>query len=347
MYTATPTQQLSGAPVGSRRFDWTIAGLSFWFLGGVFLDGWAHTHERVDNTFFTPWHAVLYMGFLAVAGALTSVLVRNVARGFSWRTALPTGYGLSMIGAVIFWCGGLGDVLWHTLLGIEQNVAALFSPPHLLLACGGWLMVSGPFRAAWHRPDLSTSRQTHLWPAVLALTFMLCICTFITQIAHPVTNLWGAGRPREPIWLFEQMGVVGLLFDTAVLMGFVLLALQRWTLPPGALTVMLTLNAVAMSVVYYKGYPPPLHIVARGVAGLAADLILLWLQPSLQRLRAWRLFAFAMPVFASTSYFAAIHLTAGIWWSLHLWLGSILLCGIIGLLLSYLLVPPPVHSTQP
>ena len=39
-------------------------------MGGVFLDGWAHAHGKVDRTFltcFTPWHAALYSGYLSVA----------------------------------------------------------------------------------------------------------------------------------------------------------------------------------------------------------------------------------------------------------------------------------------
>lgn len=342
MDTVIRPQEQSRPAVGSWRFDWAIVGLSFWFLGGLFLDGWAHTHNRVDNSFFTSWHAVLYAGFLAIASVLTGVFLRNLARGCAWRTALPMGYGLSLLGTVIFWCGGVGDLLWHTMLGFEKGVALLFSPPHLLLGCGAWFVVSGPFRAAWHGADLSTPGQRHLWPAVLALTFMLCIGTFLTQVAHPIANLWGSGMPREPLWLFEQMGVIGLLFDTALLMGFVLLALQRWTLPAGALTVMLTVNALAMSVLYYHGYPPPLHLVARGMAGLVADLLLVWLRPSRQRVHALRLFAFTMPVVTLTSYFVTIHYTAGIWWSVHLWSGVIFLSGIVGLLLSYVLVPPPV-----
>jgi hypothetical protein len=35
-------------------FDWIATLLSLTFLGGVYLDGWAHSHGRVDDTFFTP-----------------------------------------------------------------------------------------------------------------------------------------------------------------------------------------------------------------------------------------------------------------------------------------------------
>ena len=36
-----------------NRFDWMMVAVSFWFVGGLFLDGWAHNNGRVDNSFFT------------------------------------------------------------------------------------------------------------------------------------------------------------------------------------------------------------------------------------------------------------------------------------------------------
>ena len=38
-------------------FDWAATMLAGVFTGGLFLDGWAHTHGRVDDTFFTPWRS--------------------------------------------------------------------------------------------------------------------------------------------------------------------------------------------------------------------------------------------------------------------------------------------------
>jgi len=90
----------------TSRFDWIMSLLSAAFVGGLFLDGWAHTHGRVDDTFFTPWHAVLYGGWGACLLMLVGTLLRNVARGRSWRAALPTGYGLSLAGALLWFVAG-------------------------------------------------------------------------------------------------------------------------------------------------------------------------------------------------------------------------------------------------
>src|SRR5262245_27383763 len=112
-------------PQGSLRFDWLIAALSAWWLSGLFLDGWAHRHVPALETFFTPWHAVLYSGFAACALALHVTQTRNMRRGYLWRRSLPTGYGLSLVGAAIFLVAGALDFLWHTLFGIERSVEAL------------------------------------------------------------------------------------------------------------------------------------------------------------------------------------------------------------------------------
>src|SRR5438445_1003143 len=141
--------RLAGArPLPAGALAWLVVFASAWFVGGVFLDGWAHNHGKVDNTFFTPWHAVLYSGYGALAGVLLAALARNHATGLAWRVALPEGYRPSLLGALVFAVAGLGDMIWHTLFGIEVGTAALLSPTHLMLATGGALMVSGPLRQA-------------------------------------------------------------------------------------------------------------------------------------------------------------------------------------------------------
>jgi hypothetical protein len=140
--------------------------------------------------------------------------------------------------------------------------------------------------------------------------------------------------------MWQALGVVGILWDTAFLVGFVLLTMRRWPLPAGALTLVIGLNAVAMGFLHRGAYPF-LPVVARVVAALGAEVVYVWLQPSVQRLGAWRLFAAVVPVLLTTLHFGALGLTVGVWWSVHLWAGTIVLTGLVGLLVSLLLVPPP------
>jgi hypothetical protein len=43
-------------------------------------------------------------------------------------------------------------------------------------------------------------------------------------------------------------------------------------------------------------------------------------------------------------YFLVLLVTKGVGWSMNLWMGSIVMAGIVGLLVSYLLVPPLIHE---
>jgi hypothetical protein len=63
--------------VRAAGFDWVMAGLGSWLIGGLYLDGWAHIHVPALETFFTPWHAVLYSGYLAGAATLAGAGARR------------------------------------------------------------------------------------------------------------------------------------------------------------------------------------------------------------------------------------------------------------------------------
>lgn len=198
-----PTPTHGGYPAGGRRFDWAIVALGGWLIGGVHLDGWAHNHHPDLETFFTPWHAVLYSGFFALFLTLLFIFARNLGRGYPWQRALPVGYNLSLIGTCVFLIGGGLDLIWHQIFGIEANTEALLSPTHLILATGGILMVSGPLRAAWQRPAML--------PALLALTFVVALLAFFTQFAHPQVDTLATERitraqPRGDLYTMRRDG---------------------------------------------------------------------------------------------------------------------------------------------
>src|SRR5215510_16042270 len=111
-------------PVASLRFELIFTLLSSWFVTGIFLDGWAHHHVATLETFFTPWHGVLYSGFLALSLFLSVTLIYYHRQGYSWSQAMPAGYELSLWGAIIFGLSGGADLIWHTLFGIEVNIEA-------------------------------------------------------------------------------------------------------------------------------------------------------------------------------------------------------------------------------
>jgi hypothetical protein len=341
------------AGVGGARYDALVAALCAVFQGGAYLDAWAHVHRPELETFFTPWHAVLYSGFFAVAAVTAAPLLWKRAPGTPWSAALPAGYDLSVIGVLVFFLGGVLDMLWHIAFGIEVDVEALISPSHLVLALGSTLILTGPLRAAWRRSDATAS-----WPAVFSLGFLLASLAFWTQYAHHFGRPWGAtgNRPTtqvfpvvapdplfrnveiQSLYIAHALGVVIILLQAALMSGVVLLALRRWgsRLPFGAFAVIFGISAVSMG-----GARDQLSLVPGAiVAGLLADALVRAAAPSLQRTVALRGVAFAIPAIYFALYFLVIALTRGVWWSMPLWSGTIVLAGAVGWLASWLVAPP-------
>ena len=301
----------------------------------MFLDGWAHTHGRVDDTFFTPWHAVLYGGFLAMALLLVARAAWGVARhGLSWHRAMPDGYGLALAGVAFWVVGGPFDALWHELFGFEADVEALMSPAHAVLAIGFALMASGPLRAALRHPRHDGWRNLTM---ILSLTFVVSILTFFTQLAHPVTNLWAAPRGGG---IALSLGIIGTLLTSAILTAPLLLLLRHDRMPPGATTVVVGLNAVAMGFLHGHGLYPYAVVAAIAGAAIAVDVLRVVMRPAAFRPRAFRGFAVVLAAAPVLAYFLAIAGTRGITWSIHVWVGVVVFAGGVGWLLSYLVLPP-------
>ena len=80
-------------------------------------------------------------------------------------------------------------------------------------------------------------------------------------------------------------------------------------------------------------------MTAFAAGGVTADVLRAQLRPDAGRAQAQRVFAFAMPTVLHLGYFLSLIATDGIWWSMHLWLGTVLFSGVIGWLLSYLVLP--------
>jgi hypothetical protein len=327
---------LNALPVGGIKFDGLFTLLTLWFIAGVFLDGRAHTHGAPE-TFFTLEHGIFYAAFLTIATLLGGTIYRRRTRGNSWSERLPEGYWFSVVGIALFGVAGIGDMVWHEMFGIEANVEALLSPTHLLLIVGAGLFVSGPIRSAWRRLDPSDASWSDQFPMVLSSTITLSVLTFATMYAHPIVNpLAGAGHQHAdeiPLVVAHELGVASILLQTAVLMGGVLVLVRRFSLPPGALTVVLTLNASAMTLLteHYQFIPAWL------LAGVVADILVH--RFDLSRPSALRGFGFAIPGVLFGLYFAILWMTEGIAWTVHVWVGAIVLAGLVGWLESYLVVP--------
>jgi Tol biopolymer transport system component len=182
----------------SAWFDLAVALLSLLTLSGVYLDGWAHNHDRVDQSFLTPWHAVLYASIAATGVFFGVVGLSNRSRGAPWREALPSAYRLSALGVALFLAAGITDLGWHAVFGIEQDTAALLSPTHLVLAFAGILILTGPWRAAIAKLPAGRLNWTGGAALVIAVACLVGILGFMTQYAHPVVDtIASRERPNQ------------------------------------------------------------------------------------------------------------------------------------------------------
>lgn len=321
--------------MGCGRFHWTVALLSGWMMAGASIDAWAHRTRPGPETFFTPWHGVLYSGFLAVGGFLLWHAVRGRPEGTT-RARLPDGYLPSLWGAGIFLAGGVGDMLWHTLFGIEESLEALVSPSHLTLGVGAGLIVSGPLRAAWHSGRAG-------FPAVLSTTWLLSVLTFFTQYGHPFVEVLASRPQPDDGSIFSVAGVLGILLQTIFLVGLVSVLLTRLSLPPGAMTVMLVANGLLLAVLEERWS----MLVVAVVAGACGDGLLSALRPSTLRPAALRAFCPALAVVWPGAYFVWLLLTTGTGWTVPLWVGTVATAGLLGWLVGLAVLPPRPGGPAP
>lgn len=342
----SPERPKAGAyPSGGLAFDAGAIVCLTWLLLGGYTDGWAHNNLSGLDTFFTPWHAVLYSGFAVSALYLVVAAVRWHADGYAWNRALPRGYEWSLIGAGIFAVGGALDMLWHVAFGIEADVAALVSPTHLTLLCGASLLYLGPLRAALARGE--EGRGAAALPALLSAVYFWCACTFFTQYASPFGDTFSAAAfPHGLVqhegavleYFTQALAVCALLLQTGLMMGVLLFVAARLRLPAGAFALALTVQAALMTAMRYDdiktGVLPV--IAAALVAGAICDVVYARLRPTPQKRYEWLLFAAAVPFVVFALYFATVTALAGTWWPVHLLFGAPVEAAGIGWLVGWL-----------
>ena len=196
-----------------------------WFLVGTWIDASAHSYLNVDlESFFTPWHAVLYSGY--AFSVLSQAYVKTSIKDYS--------IDVGILGAVIFGIGGGLDLLWHTFLGIEQGVEPLVSPSHLMLFLGAFLMLAYVFASRPSQESLDT-------PAVITIGAALSLITFITQFLHPYLNV-GAF-----LWSREEELAAGSLFFQALLASMVFVFIIRFRPTKNQIFIMYTMSFVYLS----------------------------------------------------------------------------------------------------
>jgi len=321
-----------------------LLGIAFalWAVVGLFLDGWAHS-ERKPDSFFTPWHAVLYSGFTLAAGLTLLVIYRRHQSGLSWKEVAPAGQLLTLFGFGVFGVGAFGDLVWHEVFGIEVSVEALLSPTHLFLMTGGLVALSAPLRGAWR----STQRAPTLsdfFPALMSLTLITAIVAFFFTylspfhlpgaVAFPSTksDIHDLSRltPALAAQLREQWALGAFLVTTIVLTLPSLLVLKRWHPPFGTFTILFTFVIVFEAAL--GQFEQPLLIACGLMAGVVADVFA-------SRGIHGVMVGFAIPCALWLTYFGVVAAEYGLSWSAELWSGITLMSALVGAVLGALAGP--------
>ena len=318
--------------ITDRRRNLVTMALATWLMVGLFVDGWAHNNLLELESFWTPWHGLFYSGFVATAGWLTW----NVAMLRSHGRPIPDGYGLGMVGLGVFAVGGVGDAVWHTLLGIETAIDALFSPTHLLLFVGLILILTTPLRG--FPTDVAAPNFGRFAPVVISLALTAALLQFIFMYASGLNHgtmayRWSPGEPDGPI----VIGVLSMLLTTAVVFGPTLWAATRWRLPFGTYTAVL--GAVGVLMQGIEEFSQVHEIGVPLVAGLLIDVVAGRIHPSSDR-RRFAIFAFTGPVILWSIHMLVFDLVRGVGWPVEIWSGAILWTGFAGWGLSILLPAP-------
>ncbi|HXF82521.1 MAG TPA: hypothetical protein VNN19_07205 [bacterium] len=340
----------------SPRLSWwgemVTVGFSAWAACGAFLDGWAHSKVVQFETFFTPWHAVFYSGFVALTVWLGWSVRRFARAGRRGLEAIPAGYRLGVLGLGIFTLGTVGDMLWHMGLGIEQEGERLSSPAHLALFVGGLLAITSPLRAAWADPERTPTLRRFL-PPLLSATLATMVMVFMIghlwafysadligrlQYGTALDQLASTAEAKRAFGYLIQARVGGsLLLSTALLLAPLLVLVRRWRLPPGSATIMFATVALGMSALRELHLAETVFVAL--LTGATADWLLATLRPSSSRVGAFRLFAALVPLILWTLYFAATALRWGLGVSPELWVGGIFFAAATGLGLALVMLP--------
>lgn len=250
-----------------RRDRLAFVVFSTWATLGLYLDGWAH-HQDKPETFFTPWHGLLYSG-VAAAFAWSALERRRRA-----PSADDYGFdGLAKLGGLAFLAGGVGDMVWHTLLGIEVGIEALVSPTHLLLMIGGLLAATAPLRAG---ASVDGSDAEDSWVRAASTTIAVCLAAFFLQFlsAFKIDGevMAAADAANETQERLQALGVASLLVTAAMLaFGAVLILRRRHR--AGQVTVLFT--AVALTSLGLESFEQLPLLAAAIVGGAVVDAVTL------------------------------------------------------------------------
>lgn len=312
---------------------WVMLVASAWLVTGLQLDAYAHATTPELETFWTPWHAVLYSGIAASGLTLVWLLRSRLPAIPTYATvlALPNALRVPLLGMAFLLVGGGVDTLWHNVFGIEKGLEIFVSPSHefiilgmVLVAVGPALMTAGEAGPRLGLPDA----------ALVTISALLTVLPLHIYSLH--ANVLGTlyfGHGDNPVRIFSTDAQImhAYLFTTVLLLLPIVLIGRRWPVPPAVPTLLVAVPALAMHLMFLTERPWWMSLtIAAAAAGtelvvrVATPLLPL---PSPSR---WLALGVIAPPLIWGTLFLVADVKTGVGWNVHVVTGLLTYVSLTG-----------------
>lgn len=312
---------------------WVMLVAGAWLVTGLQLDAYAHATTPELETFWTPWHAVLYSGIAASGLALVWLLRPRLPVIPTYRTllALPTALRVPLLGMALLLVGGGVDTLWHNVFGIERGLEIFVSPSHELIILGMVLVATGPALMTAANPGERLSAADGTLVTVSALLAVLPLHIYSLHASTLGTIFFGSDAGELDIYSPDAQIMHGYLFTTALLLLPIVLIGRRWPVPLGVPTALVALPALAMHLMFLSEDPWWMSLtVAFAAAG--AEVVVRVVAPLVPAGRdaAWVLLGLVAPLLLWGTLLIVADQQEGVGWNVHMVSGILTLTALTG-----------------
>jgi hypothetical protein len=323
-------------PLTSTIAEDTVAAvLGLVIVAAVYFDGRAHILGLPDS-FFTPWHGFLYGGLLLLVAWLATISRTTARRHRVERVGrIPAGYGPAVVGAGLFLAGGVGDMIWHQILGVESGIDALLSPTHLLLFAGASLLLSGPVRSFGLR--IGRRSSANLLPPTLGVVGIAGIAAFalsflsgfITDYATIAVGHAPEGTDEHNVAeALASAGVASYLLTSLVMVVPLVFLVRSRAAVPGTVTGVVGFLALMATVLV--DFRTLGTVYTAVIAAAVVDVLLLVLRRFHLPMRGQELVvASALPLLVWPGQLMATNAVKGVQWSAEMVIGVPILAALI------------------
>ena len=280
----------------------------------------------LTGDFFASWHLVLYGGVTGAAAWLGHLALTHGPKAMR-DTFGPTTYGVFVLGI-----GGASDFAWHSRFGIEVDIAALVSPPHLTILLGLVLMSVGPVNALWRAgaPKLSWCAAGIVATCTTCIVVIVMLFTGYLSVFSSgiVVNGWlnpMIGSTTDPT--DEILAIATLVWSSLVFaLPWALLSL-RWRLRPGMIAATFVVIAASSSVAVQGRAGAVVTAILYG--GIALDVVVSVLLRWLTGERAAVVIGALTPPVLWVTLFRQLDAGGQMVWGPAMWVGAIALSSMV------------------